>query len=559
MLLEVIALLLLGGVCASALLLAAKMYKRRQKLRRHPQSSISAHRLRQLEKLHLQQQHQAEQEQQLQQQLAGSQQQQQHLPQLKRHSLSSKHERHKSHESILPSSPSASSSHSEVIGTAVSSRQKPGKASRVRSVQREQKPSSRQPTSTKRHLGRSHSDISTDAVEHSNLSVHSMAESLTGSTAYSHTPVSEPSTPTSTADSSNAFLSGNDVQHRHRQAPDPSVSASSTPKPSTSKRRHKHKHAASKPPPSKRRFIPGLDEEFDENVHELPTPAPDSAAQKSKQKGPVGSVGSSNPSASPLPTSAVPWRRRLSASAAPFIPNGYAQNCSLGALSPHQDDRWSAAWNPQYASPSESAFTYEPMHPQTPVPGPSSHPFSPRPVAYSPASSSHPLPHDLGSPSMSSCYHSGEPASMLLAPPGLPRPTSRHSPTSVLRWAADPQSSHMSGLSPCWSNEEVTVPNSLTSNPSGVLLPPVLEDVVSSPFPGMGQSRISQLASTSHQGTAPHSIVSSALLDLPRQLPVSSVGLPGFNSIWSTSALPAAGQGSSSKSWSISPSLSSVW
>lgn len=557
-----VALLLLGAVCASALLLAAKMYKRRQKLRRNQQSSISAHRLRQLEKLHLLQQQHALQEQQQQQQHSAPSQQQR-LPQLKQHPLSSKHERQKSNDSILPSSPSASSSHSEVIGTAVSSRQKAsGRAGRAKSVQQDQQATSRQLHTARRQLGRSHSDISTDAVDHSNLSVHSMAESLTGSTmgTVGMAPLlSEPSTPTSTADSNTAFLPNTDVEHRHIQTseslhPGPS---SSTAKQSTGKRRQKHKKAASKPPPSKRRFIPGLDEEFDEAVHELPTPTPDTATAKGKQKVSVGSLGSSNPSSAsslPLPKPAAQSRRQLSVNAAPFIPTGYAQNCSLGVLS-YPDLQWAA----QHTYLPESAFGYDQMRPPTPIPACSSLPFSPRSFAYSSGSSSQSLLLDQTSPSTVPCQYIGEQPPVLLAPPGFPRPTSRHSPTSVLPWLPEAQSSHTLMLSPRWSNDKPQLSSSLMSNPSGVLLPPVLEDVVvSSPFPGMRQLGSRHVAVTCCQMSSPQASVSSALLDLPRQLPVSSVGLPGFNTIWSTSGIPAAAP-SSSKSWSTSIASSSIW
>lgn len=390
-------MLLLGALCTSALLLAAKVYKRRQSIRRHQQTNISAHRLRQLEKLHLQQQQQqAEQQQQLKQAPTPAPQHQ--LPQLKQQPVSRKHERQKSHESILPSSPSASSSHSDVIGTAVSSCPKSGgKASRVRSAQREQQVS-RPVQSVRRQLRRSHSDISTDfasagCVEHSNVSVHSIAESLTASTLGTDMLCSEPSTPSSTAELNSAFLPTRD---RHTHAPETpfSTPTSSASKQVPSKRRHKHKKAASKPPPAKRRFIPGLDEEFDEAVHELPMlPSDDSTTAKGR-KGSVGSLGSSNSSpSSSQPLSAAQPTRQLSVNAPPFIPTGYAQGCNLpAALSPQNLQR-PLGWTPQQRPLPESAYSYDQLRPPTPIAGPPayppSHPFSPQAHTYSSGSSAH--------------------------------------------------------------------------------------------------------------------------------------------------------------------------
>ena len=404
-LLEVITLLFLGALCTSALLVAAKVYKRRQSSRRHQQTNISAHRLRQLEKLHLQQQQQSEQQQQqLQQQPASARQNR--LSQLKQHPVSRKHERQKSHESILPSSPSASSSHSEVIGTAVSSRQKPGgKASRAKSAQQEQQVA-RPVQTARRQLGRSHSDISTDfasadCVEHSNNSMHSMAESLTGSTlgaGFVDMPCSEPSTPSSTAELNSPFLPIQETQHRHTDTPVLPLSPpnSSASKQAPSKRRPKHKKAASKPPPAKRRFIPGLDEEFDEAVHELPMPPSHESTTAKGKKGSVGSLGPSNSSSSsPQPLSAAQPTRQLSVNAPPFIPTGYGQGCTLPAALSSQDLQWPLGWNPQQQPLMDSAYSYNQMRPPTAIPGapayPQSHPFSPRALTYSSGSSAHSL------------------------------------------------------------------------------------------------------------------------------------------------------------------------
>lgn len=563
MLLEVAALLLLGALCTSALLLAAKVYKRRQSSRRHQQTAISAHRLRQLEKLHLQQQQQAEQQQQLQQQAAPLQQHR--LPQLKQHPVSRKHERQKSHESVLPSSPSASSSHSEVIGTAVSSRPKSGgKAGRAKPTQQERS-SSNQPVQTgRRQLGRSHSDISTEAVERSNLSVHSMAESLTGSTTGAglvDALASEPSTPTSTADSHSAFLPSQNTQHGRMQAPEPPLSApaSTAGRQNPSKRRQKHKKAVNRAPSAKRRFIPGLDEEFDEAVHELPTPPSDeSTTAKGKQKSPVGSLDSSNPSSASSSTrSAVQITRQLSVNAVPFVPTGYAQGCNVGAALSPQNLQWPQQWDPQQMPLPESCYSYNQTRPSTPIPGSLSHPFSPRLNTYSSGSSAHSLDRP---PAASLLWqYEAEQAPRLQPPVGYPKPTPRYSPTSVLP-CPDLSSTQASMLSPRWSADEYHSSSSFMSSPGTVLLPPVLEEVVSGPFPGMRQPDSHAAVLNPSRTALPQPSVSSALLDLPRQLPVSSVGLPGFNSIWSTSAMPSScTNGSNPWSAGSTAGSSSIW
>ena len=157
----------------------------------------------------------------------------------------------------------------------------------------------------------------------------------------------------------------------------------------------------------------------------------------------------------------------------------------------------------------------------------------------------------------------GEQASRLLPLLGYPKPAPRCSPTSVLPWASESCSAHISTLP---SHGNFPSSPSLMDGPGCVLLPPVLEDVVSSPFPGMRQSPCTLQAEPRPAAlSSPHlpafQAVSSALLDLPRQLPVSSVGLPGFSSIWSTTAMPPKGSGSSD-SWSPSitcTSSASIW
>lgn len=170
---------------------------------------------------------------------------------------------------------------------------------------------------------------------------------------------------------------------------------------------------------------------------------------------------------------------------------------------------------------------------------------------------------DRGSPASMPWQFEGEQAFRSHPPPGYPKPTPRCSPTSVLPWASESSSAQMSTLPP-HSNSPLS--SSLMDGPDCVLLPPVLEDVVSSPYPGMRQSPCTVQAETRPAAgnsfqLSPSQGVSSALLDLPRQLPVSSVGLPGFSSIWSTTARPATGTGSS-ESWSssiTSASSSSIW
>lgn len=170
---------------------------------------------------------------------------------------------------------------------------------------------------------------------------------------------------------------------------------------------------------------------------------------------------------------------------------------------------------------------------------------------------------ERGSPAGMPWQFEGEQAFRLQPPPGYPKPTPRCSPTSVLAWASESSSAQMYTFPP---HSSFPSSSSLMDGPGCVLLPPVLEDVVSSPFPGMRQSPCTVQAETipaagNHPQLLPSQGVSSALLDLPRQLPVSSVGLPGFSSIWSTTARPPTGTGSS-ECWSssvTSASCSSIW
>lgn len=573
---EVIALLLMGVICTTALLLAAKLYKRRQSFRRHQQASIAAHRLRQLEKLHLlqQQQQQAEQ-QQLQRQLTNAQQKQ--LPQLKQHCpLGRSHGRQKSHDSVVPSSPSASSCQSEVIGTAVSTRSKPGKkASRARLAQREQ--ASTQPhANSGRHLNKSHSDLSTDchppdSPELSHCSLHSLADSL-----HDHTSdplfsgISQPSTPTSTAGLSAFFFTHSSPGHKHSQEA-PSTPAEPTSKPSPKRKQSKHSRRLSKASQGKRRFIPGLDQQFDAAVHELPTALPDTSTAPKPKVRAAASTSNTPPSSSaalPQPSQASYPRRQLSVNAAPFVPTGYAHGCCQGpVLAPDMP----LGWSPQSSALlHEDAYSYAPMRQTTSTPASPQAPLSPQSSLHSTAPSASPYSPQIESfPSVSMPWQCVQGwGSTPLLPQAPAKPIPRLSPTSVLPWALQADTPYRQ---PDWAHPITSscapMPGSASTS-GGILLPPVLEEDAVNCLSGARYHHPAPLhADSSHElgemrafDASPRA--SSALLDLPRHLPVSSGRLPGFNSIWSTTDMPAQGLDSSSKSSWFSGTKavsSSIW
>lgn len=568
---ELVALLVLGALCASGLFVAATFYRRRQSTRRQTQHNIATQRLRHFEKLQQQQQQHLRQEEEVRRSMEESGRAAR-LPWLQSHqppaAVTVKHTRHRSKvsEPTIPSSPSASSSHSEAIGTQVRPHSKSGKADepqRARSAQRSAV--NLGPVDSLHHgLGRSRSDLSTEAAQHGPFdlpqqSVHSVHSTQGAEASMQDFPGSAPSTPSSMAGST-TFTP---FQQPHQSPPatsDSSRAASAASvdgsidslhaKQAGSKRRNRHKgkgKAAKKSPPAKRRFIPGLDTEFDPAIHELPalpTSPHDLGKAAVTQKGAVQSVGCSISSFS---SSALPEiqeaRQQLSVDAPIFVPTGYANllgNFSSSAShlpstqlpdwqrqsAAHHYEGLSSSMPHQFLRTAEGSILPEPQLSQAPY-----LPFSTHLERVSPIG--HPLYQEeraAHTPKFS-----------------VPKPSPRNSPTSVLPAClplpseiSNPVlSSSISGSS-CTSFPFATAGRhqpQLGSMPScrGWRLPPLLEESVGSPFPGM-LSRTSERPL--HTATGVPSLADSVLsaptsagTSMPEQPHVS---LPGFNSIWRT-------------------------
>jgi len=526
---------------------------------------------------------------------------QQHSP-----AVTVKHSQHRSKasEPAIPSSPSASSSHSEAIGTQVRQHSRPDKADkpeRARSARRSQNFESG--SSLHQGLGRSRSDISTEAANHghdlnfqnSNHGVHSMegprgsslAEAVHG--AFS----SEPSTPSSVAGSatSNPFQTPSDhlrtppgSSETPWRAPAPSVDgivdSKHAKQTSAKKKSSRHnKKAAKKAPPAKRRFIPGLDSEFDPAIHELPIPPQDPSPDQPKQKGTVESVGSSVPSSSPL-APAVHCRRQLSVDAPVFVPTGYAQLANFGPCSGQFPNQCPVSW--QMHAPTSHVIGH--ASPDSPYqflqPGPSGpalmdSALSPRPSHTSASSSS--------SSSFSSFLNRTSPIgrplyrgdSLPSPSSSLPKPSPRHSPTSVLpchftpaEYAQPLLSGHNSTSIYSRATAQDRPPQlGFVDSPRGWGLPPLLEEGVGSPFPGMPiratQDAFHALLDSQSPSADILSAANSAASQCCAMEQETHVGvassLPGFSSIWSTSKAP--GQQDTADNWQMAAAdkPSSIW
>ena len=372
-------------------------------------------------------------------------------------------------------------------------------------------------------LGRSKSDVSTEAADQdhshdpdqalnfdsSNHSVHSMEGTgdafLTGS--MQETPSSEPNTPNSVGGST-TFNPFHPASHHLHNRPGSSDSSWHTPTASVdgsidskhakhcgshsgSRRKSKHsRKAAKKAAPAKRRFIPGLDSEFDPAIHELPTPPQDPFTDPPRQKGAVESVGSSVPSpSSPLP--AVQCRRELSVDAQVFVPTGYAQSANFGTNSVQYPSQRPVHWYPQ-AGASHSIGHAHPTAPyQYPQTLANSGPMctestlSPRPSHASTSSSSSFGSYlNRTSPIGRPLYHDAGPNYSHTPPPGVSKSSPRYSPTSVLPSRFSPAEFSQPSFSTATAQDR---PPQLgfVHSPRGWRLPPLLEEVVGSPFPGM--------------------------------------------------------------------------
>ena len=557
--------------------MAASFYRRRQSSRRQMQSNIATQRLRHFEKLQ-QQQHQRQQQQDEEVRRSmeapvGSAQ----LPLL--HSqqsspgVSVKHARHRSKasEPTIPSSPSASSSHSEAIGTQVRPHSKPEKADKPQRARSAQRRAVNLATVDSLHhgLGRSQSDLSTEAAQHAQFEMpeHSIqsAHSLEGfSLADSvQDPPSQPSTPSSMAGSATF----NPFQHPpcpHQTPSEPSKAASAASvdgstdslhtKQTGAKRRNRHKSkAAKKSASAKRRFIPGLDTEFDPAIHELPTPPEDPSPEQARQRAAVESLGSSYPSSSSPHQPDAYIRCQLSVDAPVFVPTAHTNIGHFGTHSSQFSLTNQASWQPQSAvsrlegqrfptsssmlAPAETTFGLEGLEPcpwLTQTSNPLSGPYPTR--VFPMVAPLHHGDHGMQTPS-----------------PAVSKPSPRHSPTSVLPARLplhDTASPYPSSSSCISSHATFPFPSSLgqqpqlglLSSPRGWGLPPLLEEDVGSPFPGM-PCRVSErpfhpLAEPSFPPAntfANTQNARSATAGMAESPYVTIAGsLPGFNSIWST-------------------------
>ena len=573
---EVVALLVLGALCASGLFVAASFYRRRQSTRRQTQHNIATQRLRHFEKLQQQQQH-LRQEEEVQRSMEESGRAARLHWLQSQQPAAMKHTRHRSKasEPTIPSSPSASSSHSEAIGTQVRMHSKSGKANepkRARSAQRSS--ANLGPVNSLHHgLGRSRSDLSTEAAQHGPFgmpqqSMHSMHSMQGTETSMQDFPCSAPSTPSSVAGST-TFNPFHQPPSSHQTPPascDSSKAASAASvdgstgslhaKQAGSKRRNRHKgkgKAAKKSPPAKRRFIPGLDPEFDPAIHELPTPlAPqDPSTEAVRQKGAVQSVGCSVPSSS---SSLQEARRQLSVDAPIFVPTGYANIGSFSGSASHFPSTHLPDWQPQFAaahhyeghsSPApyqlrrtaEGSILTDPAH--TPQLSQAPYfPFSPHLERVS----------SIGGPLYQEECVAHTPR------PLVPKPAPRNSPTSVLPACLPlpPEVSNPSFSSSIPGRGRASFPfTTAGEQPQPQLgsaascrgwgLPPLLEESVGSPFPGM-PSRTSEsegplhtiagVPSLADSMFSPPTLAETSMTDQPHVRIASS--LPGFNSIWRT-------------------------
>lgn len=568
---EVVALLVLGALCASGLFVVATFYRRRQSTRRQTQQSIATQRLRHFEKLQQQRRQEEEVRQSVEESTGGV-----GLPWLQRPqpapAVAVKHTRHraKASEPTIPSSPSASSSHSEAIGTQVRphSNSKPGKAGepkRARSAQRSAV--SLGPVDSLHHgLGRSRSDLSTEAAQRgpfdmTQQSMHSMQGT---EASMQDLPGSPPSTPSSMAGST-TFNPFHRPPSTH-QAPSPSCDSSKGTsaasmdgsvdsvhaKQAGSKRRNRHKGksraAAKKPPPAKRRFIPGLDSEFDPAIHELPTLPQDPATDTVRQKGAEQSLGCSGPSPCSSALPELQARQQLSVDAPIFVPTGYANMGSFCRSPSHLPSTQLPDWQPQ-----SGTYHYEGQG--SPVPFQLSPETGTGSMLPEPALA----PHLTQAPNLPFNGHL-EMVSPLGRPwdyddhgvytlrPSVPKPSPRNSPTSVLPPCLPLPSevgnpvfgTSISGSgcapSPFSTAGEHQPQLGVVGSSRGWGLPPLLEESMGSPFPGM-PSRTSERPNHATAGVSSvagsiFSAPASSGTTVPEQPQLSS--LPGFNSIWRT-------------------------
>ena len=575
---EVVALLVLGALCASGLLVAASFYRRRQSTRRQMQNNIATQRLRHFEKLQ-QQQHQRQQRhdeevrRSMEAPVAPAQIPLLHSPQPSP-AVSVKHtrHRHKASEPTIPSSPSASSSHSEGIGTQVRQHSKSEKADKPQRARSAQRRVVNLATVDSLHhgLGRSQSDISTEAAqhaqfempEHSMQSVHSLEGfSLTGSTL---DPPSQPSTPSSMAGST-TFNPFQNPLCTHQTPSEPSKPASAASvdgstdslntKQAGPKRRNRHKSkAAKKSAPVKRRFIPGLDTKFDPAIHELPTPPEDPTPEQATQRAAVELVGSSHPSSSSTHLPDAYTRRQLSVDAPAFVPSAHSNSSHFGTNASQFPLTNHLRWQPQSAisqlEGQRFPTSYSMLHAAETTSGLNN-------VALCPwlAQASNPLsdPYPARVSPLGASLYRGDQV-MQPPSPSVPKPSPRHSPTSVLPAhlpSHETASPYLSSSSSCGSSHtSFPFPTAvdqqpqlgLLGSPRGCGLPPLLEEDVGNPFPGM-PCRVSERAfhPLAEPLSPPTSIfnatqnAASAAAGMPESPHVTIAGsLPGFNSIWST-------------------------
>ena len=567
---EVIALLVLGALCASGLFVAAAFYRKRQSTRRQIQNNVAMQRTRHFEKLQQQQQQQQKQQQQHRQQdklrrsleaaRAPAQMPTLHSQQPSQ-GVTVKHTRSrtKASEPTIPSSPSASSSHSEAIGTNVRPPLKSEKAAEPKRARSAQRSSADFAFLDKLQHGldRSQSDLCTETSQHGPFEC-SQPSMTSGKGSMHITPASEPSTPSSIAGftTPNPFQQASSPPQTPHSCSESSKAASVdsiTPglhaKQAGSKRRNRHKSkSAKKSAPTKRRFIPGLDTEFDPAIHELPATAQDSSADLARQKGAVEPLGSSHLPSSSLPLPAVHSHRQLSVDAPVFVPTGHSNFLSLGTHASHFPAGRLPDWQPQ-----SSGFNLEGQRFPTPY------------QLHRPAVGSDEQAHPAVSPMSQSLE---PPFSPYAAQAGLAarrdeqvdpvpafalrKPSPRHSPTSVLLArlpsleTANPYLSSggcdsRHGVFPFATAAEQPPQLGLAGSPRAWGLLPVLESV-GSPFPGMPCRAseqpfpfLSEPSSSSANVLGVTSNATSAALGLTEQSHASIAGsLPGFSSIWST-------------------------
>ncbi|KAL3141614.1 hypothetical protein ABBQ32_004855 [Trebouxia sp. C0010 RCD-2024] len=568
---QVVALLVLFALCASGLFVAATFYRRRQSTRRQIQNNIATQRQRHFEKL--QQQQQQQQQQRLQQRQRQQEEEWRSVEEPSRPTplpllqgqppspaVAVKHARHrfKSGESTIPSSPSASSSRSEAIGTQVRSHSQSDKAEepkRARSAQRSVVDLG--PVDSLVHgLGRSQSDLSREAAQHGPFEMPQRSmHSMQGAEGPVQDPISSsPSTPSSMAGST-IFNPFHQAPSSHQTLPassDSSKAASATSvdgtqhaKQAGSRRRNRHKgKAAKKTPPTKRRFIPGLDSEFDPDIHELPTPPQDPSTDPVRQRGAVQSVGCSSPSSSSSALPQFQTRRQLSVDAPVFVPTGYPNMNNFICGASQYPFTQLPEWQPQSDAYHADGLCHmlRTGHPGVTLPDPTFNPQLPQ-------TSNFPFSTYLTrvSPIGHTMYRED-----LVAPtprPAVPMLSSQTSPTSVLpdclpscSDVGNPILSSMicssSSMSAPFATAGEQQPQlSFIGSPRGWGLPPLLEEGLGSPFPGM-PSRTSERpfhTTVGHPSAVANvfSAPTSAGPTLPEQPHVST--LPGFNSIWKSS------------------------